>query len=247
MTGTGDWTPPPPPGAPGPPFGPPPGPPGPPTGPYPGAPGASGGWGAVPYTPPRPTNSLAIVSLVAGCAQFVGFCVIGSLVAIVTGHIARRQIKRTGEQGGGLALAGLILGYIGLVLTALAVAGFAIFVFAFSADIAQHGVRDDARAFGRAIVREASVAERSPRDPGLLRLVYIGQHDLTSGCCNDDQILLADGTRVRDATPADWERAGWRLEFSRTIFYTRYACLTVPSEPTEIPVVVEGRCVGSTG
>jgi hypothetical protein len=232
VTGTGDWTPPPPPGAPT----------APPSGPYPGAPG---GWGAAPYAPPRRTSPLAIVSLVAGCAQFVGFCVIGSIVAIVTGHIARRQIKRSGEQGAGLALAGLILGYLGIVLTALAITGFAIFVFVFSADITQHAVRDDARAFGRAVVREAAVAQRSPRDPGLLRLVYIGQHDVTSGCCNDDRIRLADGTPVENATPADWERAGWRLEFSRTIFYTRDACLTVPSEPTEIPVVVEGHCAGA--
>ena len=36
--------------------------------------------------------------------------------AIIMGHIARRQIKLSGEQGDGMALAGLILGYIGLVL-----------------------------------------------------------------------------------------------------------------------------------
>jgi hypothetical protein len=240
MSDQGGWTPPPPPGPP-PPGAPPAAPP---SGPYPGA---AGGWGAVPYTPPRRTNPLAIVSLVAGCAQFLGFCVIASLVAIVTGHIARRQIKRSGEQGAGLALAGVILGYLGIVLVALAITGFAIFVFGFSADIAQHGARDDARAFGRAVVREASVAQRSPRDPGLLRLVYIGQHDVTSGCCNHDRIRLADGTPVDLATAADWERAGWRLEFSRTIFYTRDACLTVPPELTEMPVVAEGHCVGSTG
>lgn len=54
------------------------------------------------------TNVLAIVSLVS--AFFV------SLVAIITGHIALSQIKKTGEQGRGLAIAGLIIGYIGLVV-----------------------------------------------------------------------------------------------------------------------------------
>jgi peptidyl-prolyl cis-trans isomerase B (cyclophilin B) len=39
-----------------------------------------------------------------------------SLGAIITGHIALSQIKRTGEGGRGLAIAGLVLGYIGLVL-----------------------------------------------------------------------------------------------------------------------------------
>lgn len=54
------------------------------------------------------TNVLAIVSLVS--AFFI------SLVAIITGHIALSQIKKTGEQGRGLAIAGLIIGYIGLVV-----------------------------------------------------------------------------------------------------------------------------------
>ena len=39
-----------------------------------------------------------------------------SLAAIITGHIALSQIKKTGEQGRGLAIAGLIIGYIGLVV-----------------------------------------------------------------------------------------------------------------------------------
>jgi hypothetical protein len=64
-----------------------------------------------PYPPAPPTNGLAIASLVCG----VGVFVIGLtfIPAIICGHIARRQIRQTGEQGGGLALAGLILGYVG--------------------------------------------------------------------------------------------------------------------------------------
>lgn len=53
------------------------------------------------------TNTMAIISLVL--AFFI------SLGAVITGHIALGQIKRTGEGGRGLAMAGLILGYIGLV------------------------------------------------------------------------------------------------------------------------------------
>jgi hypothetical protein len=54
------------------------------------------------------TNVLAIVSLVS--SFFI------SIVGIITGHIALSQIKKTGEQGRGLAIAGLIIGYIGLVV-----------------------------------------------------------------------------------------------------------------------------------
>lgn len=62
-----------------------------------------------PQQPPagQKTNTLAIISLVTG------FCI--SLAAIITGHIALSQIKKTGEKGRGLAIAGLVLGYLGVV------------------------------------------------------------------------------------------------------------------------------------
>ena len=75
-------------------------------------------------TPPlqvvAPTNSLALVSLVAGIASFVVCPVIGAIVAIITGHMARGQIRRTGESGNGLAVAGLVLGYVHIALAVLA-------------------------------------------------------------------------------------------------------------------------------
>lgn len=54
-------------------------------------------------------NVLAIISLVS--AFFV------SLAAVICGHIALSQIKKTGEKGRGLAIAGLVLGYLGLIGT----------------------------------------------------------------------------------------------------------------------------------
>jgi Domain of unknown function (DUF4190) len=66
------------------------------------------------YPATRPTNGLAIAALVCGIAAFgTG---ITFLPAIICGHLARGQIRRTGEQGDGLALAGLILGYVGAVV-----------------------------------------------------------------------------------------------------------------------------------
>ncbi|MDX2025667.1 DUF4190 domain-containing protein [Microcella sp.] len=71
---------------------------------------------ATPYaaaaTGPK-TNTLAIVSLVL--AFFI------SLGAVICGHIALGQIKKTGENGRGLAIAGLVLGYLGLVVGFIAV------------------------------------------------------------------------------------------------------------------------------
>jgi len=72
------------------------------------------------------TNAFAIASLACGLGQFmVG--PLASIPAIVFGHMARNQIRRTGEQGDGLALAGLILGWAVVVLAVLAlIVGLAI-------------------------------------------------------------------------------------------------------------------------
>jgi hypothetical protein len=58
-----------------------------------------------------PTNGLAIASLVVGLFWMWW---IGSVLAVVFGHVALNQIARTGQSGRGLAIAGLVLGYIGL-------------------------------------------------------------------------------------------------------------------------------------
>jgi len=70
----------------------------------------------------RPTNTLAVVSLVLGIASYVVLPLVGAVAAIITGHMARGQISRTGEGGSGMALAGLILGYLHLVLAAILIA-----------------------------------------------------------------------------------------------------------------------------
>jgi hypothetical protein len=85
----------------------------PPTGyppPYP-APGYPPYGGVYGWAPPRPTNGLAIASVVLG-AVWVFW--IGSILALVFGYVARNQIRRTGEGGDGAAVAGIVLGWIGI-------------------------------------------------------------------------------------------------------------------------------------
>jgi Domain of unknown function (DUF4190) len=64
------------------------------------------------------TNSLAVASVVCGIAQFI-VPLPTAILAIVFGHIARGQIRRTGEKGDGLARAGLVLGRAQVVLLVL--------------------------------------------------------------------------------------------------------------------------------
>jgi hypothetical protein len=58
------------------------------------------------YVAPPPTNVLAVITLVLA---LVGI----SIGAVITGHISLSQLGKTGEQGRGIALAGLIIGYVG--------------------------------------------------------------------------------------------------------------------------------------
>jgi Domain of unknown function (DUF4190)/Domain of unknown function (DUF1707) len=65
------------------------------------------------YQPVRvpPTNGLAIASLICGLTFGIG-----AVPAVILGHVAHGQIRRNGERGEGLAIAGLVLGYLGIGL-----------------------------------------------------------------------------------------------------------------------------------
>ena len=78
------------------------------------------------YPPAPPTNGLAIAALVCGVGGFV--VGLSFIPAIICGHLARRQIRQTGEQGAGMALAGLILGYVGIALFIVLIAVFVVIV-----------------------------------------------------------------------------------------------------------------------
>ena len=81
-----------------------------------------------PYQPaPQQNSTTAIISLVAGIAGLTIFPFIGSVIAVILGHMAKGEIARTGGTlgGGGAATWGLVLGYIGLVggLLAMCIGG----------------------------------------------------------------------------------------------------------------------------
>jgi ABC-type enterochelin transport system permease subunit len=71
------------------------------------------------------TSSLAIVSLVFGILSWCLLPFIGAIVAIVCGHMARSEIRQAPVdsviEGDGMAIAGLILGYVHLLAWAAAI------------------------------------------------------------------------------------------------------------------------------
>jgi hypothetical protein len=130
----------PPPGAYGPAPYPPPGAYGPPPGAYGAPPGypAPGPYGYGYGYPPRPTENLALAAMITSIAGLVlGFacalpwlaCPVGALM----GHAAKRRIAENGYQGEGMALTGIICGWIGTGLGVLIFGFYLIFFGSFFA------------------------------------------------------------------------------------------------------------------
>ncbi len=92
-----------------------------------------------PHVPPptRQSSPLAVISLICGILSWLGLPVVAGLVAVITGHMARREIRREPEryEGDTLALIGLVLGYINLALAVLGIL-FAILAFLFWGSLA---------------------------------------------------------------------------------------------------------------
>lgn len=89
-----------------------------------------------PYALPPRQNSMAIAALVSGIAAPVISLVtaplvyglhapylfwIGAAPGVILGHKARSEVRRTGEKGEGSAMAGLLLGWVWLVVTGMLV------------------------------------------------------------------------------------------------------------------------------
>ena len=108
-----------------------------------GAPGYGPPYGQAPYGAPgygpppgygpapghpygRPTNSLAILSLV--------LAFVFAPAGLITGIMARRQIRRTHEDGDGLALAGIIVGGIATAFFVLLIVVWLVAVIALAND-----------------------------------------------------------------------------------------------------------------
>jgi hypothetical protein len=63
-----------------------------------------------------PTNGFAIASLVLG---IIWLSCVGSVLALIFGYISLRQIRERGEGGRGVAIAGIVLGWLGVALAVI--------------------------------------------------------------------------------------------------------------------------------
>jgi hypothetical protein len=104
---------------------------------------------------PRSTNGLAIASLVLSLLWIGG---LGSLLAVVFAFVSRRQIRESrGTQGGdGLAIAGLVIGLFGLVMTVLIGIALAITVTSFNGFHLNLNGRTDVVRYGQTVTLPAN-------------------------------------------------------------------------------------------
>lgn len=82
----------------------------------------------------RKTSTLAIISLVAGILGWTLLPFLGTVAAIITGHMARGEIRRSNGtlDGDGMAMIGLVLGWLQVILTVLGL----LFIFLFLGGLA---------------------------------------------------------------------------------------------------------------
>lgn len=94
--------------------------------PGPVAPGYGYGYGYGPQVPVRQTNGLAIAAMVVSLASIL-LCGYPAIVGAIMGHVARRQIRERGEDGDGMALTGVIVGWIVFALAILVTLAYVVF------------------------------------------------------------------------------------------------------------------------
>ena len=76
------------------------------------------------------TSTMAVISLIFGILCWVGLPFIGAVVAVICGHAARAEIRRVPPgtiDGDGMAVAGLILGWVHLIFITACI--FVLFAF----------------------------------------------------------------------------------------------------------------------
>lgn len=138
-------------------------------------------------SPILPSNGLAITSLVFGILCWFPLWIIGALIAIITGHIAVGQIRESnGTQGGlGMARAGMISGYIQLVITLLVALAITLFVY-----MGYHALQSVAKDGIRIEPPDASVEVNE--QPGQVKIQF-----------GKSKIQVESGSQVKSFPPPD--------------------------------------------
>src|SRR4051812_7712477 len=85
-----------------------------------------------PFTPPTPmrqaTNGMAVAALIFGILGLTALFFVGSIIALILGYAGRSSIDRSSgtETGRGMALAGIVMGWIGVAIGIVVIAAIVV-------------------------------------------------------------------------------------------------------------------------
>jgi hypothetical protein len=174
---------------------------------------------------PRPvgarTEPFAIVALVCSLAGLAVCPPAPAIVGIVFGHIALGRIRRSGDGGHGMAVAGLVVGYVTVALVLLATVAIGA-IFLTAQDRSTDHAVDSARDLGAQI---QSVARREEVPPRSTRAVRLAVRE--SGIDLDEVSVGFFGGSPMTATRRQLANEGWHLYITSGV--SGAACLTVPT------------------
>jgi len=205
--------------------------------PYPAAPSAPRS-----YEPAPKTESFAVAALVLGLLGFVT-TFLTAIPAIIFGFLARGRIKRTGNSGGGMALAGIILGFVEVGIAILGIVIAVALIVTGSAVVSSVGGINGAAARATAIAIGADVSSCQSRTGS-----YPSDQS-TFDSCTANTIGTASGSSnllPSGATARYWLRADGKsfcVEVDRTISGTEYT----GAWDTAVTVPTQGTCPESAG
>jgi hypothetical protein len=150
-----------------------------------------------PVAGPSAKSGLATASLVLGILA-IPTCWLTGIPAIITGHMGLSQIKKSGGvmQGGGKALAGLLIGYLSLIFVIPALAGLTVPLVIRQLDVAEQANSITRLRMLGAALNEYHVAHGTEAEPFPNHLKQLDERSLTRNV----EDLLA----VRARSSGDW-------------------------------------------
>lgn len=205
---------------------------------------ASSGWPPQPaptYPPPpigaRRTEPFAIVALVCSLGGLLVCPPVPGIVGIVFGYLALGRIRRSGDAGREMAIAGLVVGSITVVLALVAAVAFAVFsgVFLAAQDRSTDHAVASARTLGtriRAVARREEIPTRDTRTVRLaVRESGLDPEAVSVGFFGGSALTVSRGRLAHE---------GWHLHVSSGL--SGGACLTVPRTTSGIIRVTRDLC-----
>lgn len=168
-----------------------------------------------PLPPQRGTNALCLTSFISALIGWIAIPVLAPIAGLILGIVGLKQVKRSGEEGRGFAIAGIWLSAVQLVLAALVILVFVImFVVMGASMMALPMMKMSADEVKWTIPVESPVRELQVSGPFTVKISDQEQAMEISGWgVTSNQVSITQGEGVMKITPADSYNLGNHLQY----------------------------------